>query len=120
MAANERTIMFFHHHQKSNKGKIFAAGIIGAALGVFAGMMMSPRGGKENRRALKSWSDQMKDEIKERTQNIQDMTKEKYDQLVDTVSQKYRNMQNIKNSEVEDLTADLKQRWERVKDEWKK
>jgi len=112
--------MFFHQYQKNYKGKVIAAGFIGALAGLLAGMLIAPKSGKETRKALKSWSDQMTDDIRERSQHMHDLTQEKYNQIVDAVSHKYRNMQNIKDSEIDDLTADLKKRWERIKDEWKK
>ena len=111
--------MFFHERPKY-KGKILAAGLIGAAAGFIAGLMAAPKNGKDMRKDVQKWANDMAGEIRERVKNTADITQEKYNELVDTVSQKYRSAQDIKTTEVDDLTQDLKDRWDRVKGEWDK
>ncbi len=111
--------MFFHQH-KSYKGKVVAAGIVGAALGFILGTLKAKKRGMGQRQDFRDWTSQMSNELRERVKNTQDLTQEKYEQMVDAIADKYRKMQNIKQTEVADFSQDLKRRWERIKGEWDK
>ena len=104
--------------KKSNKSGIFAAGIIGAMIGAVAGLLYAPKSGKETRKDLGNWMNDMTDEIQEQMKKTKNRTQERYNEVVDSLSDKYRKMQFIKDTELDDFTTDLKKRWDRVKDSW--
>lgn len=104
--------------RRNDGGKIVGAGLIGAAIGAIAAMLMSPKSGKENRDKMRFWMYRMNKEVKNRVADSKDVTQDKYNQLVDEVSDRYRKMRFIKENELDDFVSDLKERWERIKDQW--
>ena len=107
---------YYGHH--SNTGKIIGAGIFGLLLGAAAGMLLSPKSGKQNREDIKNWMRRMSEELNDRLRDTKEMTRERYDQLVDVLTDKYRRMQDIKENELDDFSDELKRRWERIKRRW--
>ncbi len=94
------------------------AGLLGLGVGLLVGLFISPRSGQENREAVTNWATNMRDELNRRLRYTKDLTQMKYNQMVDQLGDKYRRLQGIKENELDDLVADLKMRWDRIKDEW--
>ncbi len=107
-----------YHHRHPHKS-MFGAGLLGFALGALAGVFLAPRSGRETREKAVNWMNNMSEELNRRVNNVQDMSALKYNALVDEIAYKYRKMRGIKQNEVDDFVADLKMRWDRVKDEWR-
>ncbi|MDB4940127.1 MAG: hypothetical protein JWO40_552 [Candidatus Doudnabacteria bacterium] len=105
-------------HRHDDHGKAVGLGILGFALGAIAGIFLAPKSGKRNREDLKNWTSEMSDEINTRVRDAKDMTVDKYNSTVDDVAEKYKKLHEIKDSELEDFVSDLKQRWNRIRDQW--
>lgn len=113
-----KRLMFFK--QKTDPNKIIAAGVVGALLGAVAGMLLAPKSGKDTRKTLRDWSEDMGNTVKDRLQKTKDAAQDKYNQVAEAVAEKKDKVDTIKENEVSNLGEDLKGRWENVKEEWKK
>jgi gas vesicle protein len=110
--------MKFHHHHRHNNNAV-GVGILAFAVGAIAGMFLAPKSGKQSRAELASWATNMSEDLDKRLKTTKDMTMEKYNETVDEVAYKYRKLNGIKQVELDDFVLDLKERWERIKSEWK-
>ena len=104
--------------KNSKKGGFLAAGIIGGLIGAAMGILFAPKSGKETRKSLMRWAQQMSEEVESQVKDAKEMTQDKYEKIVDMVTDKYRKAQDIKESELDDFAKDLKKRWSRIKDQW--
>jgi len=107
-----------YYGHRNYAGKIIGAGVFGLLLGAAAGMLLSPRSGRENRAKLRNWMRNMSDELNTRLSEAHDMTREKYNQMVDQLSDRYRRLQDIKENELDDFSDELKRRWDRIRQRW--
>jgi len=67
-----------------------------------------------NSRALQA----LKAEIDVEVSKIKDITQSRYNEIVDQITDKYGKLKGISNNELQDLIADLKNNWFRIKTAW--
>jgi len=108
--------IFMHEGHGRIVRKIIFAGALGAALGAIAGIIFSPRSGKENREEVSNWMHDMSRELKKRVYETKEITREKYDEVIDNLTSKYKKMREIKENEIDDFALELKNRWQRIQD----
>ena len=110
--------MFEKHYRHNNDKKIIGASIVGMAMGVLFGMLLSSKKGKEQVDKAAHWSQNMAEDLNKRVEDMRELSADKYNNMVDEVSVKYRKLKGIKESEVDDFVDELKMRWDRIKDQW--
>ena len=92
-------------------GASLAAAAIGAALGSY---LLTGKRATKTKKVLKSWMLKAKGELLEQLEKAGDIGEEMYYQAVDQVAEKYSKMSGVAQSEVDDMTAELKKQWKIV------
>ena len=88
---------------------------LGLLAGAVAGIMLSPKSGRETREGIKKYYSDIKDKVLEKTASVKEITKETYGNVVDAVVEGYRSSRKITASEAAEIKADLKEGYDRIK-----
>ena len=59
------------HNHLSGKGNIFLALALGAAAGAIGGLLFAPRAGKETRKKVKQWGEDLAEKSRDLRHNVQ-------------------------------------------------
>ncbi len=62
---------------------------------------------------------ELRSKVMDQANKVTDMTESRYNQIVDEVSATYSKAKGISQNELQDLIADLKLHWLKIKDRWK-
>ena len=96
--------------------KNFIEGIaVGAVAGAIAGLLLAPKSGEEMRNDIKESLMEIKDQIVERLEKLEDFTQEKYDEVVKAVLAEHSTGKKITADEAKELEATLRDGYEAIK-----
>ena len=96
--------------------KTFVEGIaVGAVAGAIAGLLLAPKSGQEMRNDIKEALMEIKDQIVERLEKLEDFTQETYDAVVKAVIAEYAAAKKITDDEAKELEAKLGDGYEAIK-----
>ncbi len=95
----------------SSVKKIITAGILGAAAGAIAGVLLSPKSGKLIRKDLKKVYLKISQEVVRDAKKMKNLTQDGYEELVDKISDVYKKAKKVKDEDLEEIVKDLKKRW---------
>lgn len=93
---------------------------LGVIAGAVAGVLLSPKSGKENREALSDNLHKIKDTLAEKLSQAGEVTKEVYDDIVGEVVRGYKEAQDITEDEANEVEQDLKEGFGKLKEEFSK
>ena len=95
--------------------KTFVEGIaVGAVAGAIAGLLLAPKSGQEMRNDIKEALMEIKDQIVERLEKLEDVTQEKYDEVVKAVLAEYSAAKKITDDEAKELETKLRDGYEAI------
>jgi len=110
------------HHQPydyrgggSSEFSAFVAGIITTAL--VGGYLYFGPNARKNRRKTEAWMLRAKADLMEKTEDIKDMTQERYEKIVDEISGKYGAMKEVGVDKAERFAGEVRGRWNSLKAE---
>jgi len=103
--------------EKNNRKKFPFAFLAGLIAGIVAGLLFAPRKGSQLRRQLKKKmiKNKILKEVIAKMEAIEKASKEKYFEILEEVSGFYRQAKKIKEEDLKEIIADLKNRWEEIK-----
>ena len=105
-------------NQKSqDKGvkKNVLAAALGALAGGIAGILFAPKSGKETRGDIKKAVEKATVEIKEKADEVRDLTVEKYQAIVDGVTEEYQELRELSAEKLGEIRADLYKNYQKIK-----
>ena len=88
---------------------------VGAVAGAIAGLLLAPKSGEEMRNDIKEDLMDIKDQIVERLEKLEDLTQAKYDEVVKAVVAEYSAAKKITDDEAKELEAKLGDDYEAIK-----
>ena len=103
-------------HKKEKGGiSFFVAGL--AVAGAVAGYLLYGPNGAKNRKKVKEWSLEAREEVLAELEKLREVTREIYDETVDSVTEKYASFTDVGEEEAAKLNKELKKYWKHVKQE---
>lgn len=102
------------NQDKGVKKNILAAAL-GALAGGIAGILFAPKSGKETRGDIKRAVEKATAEIKEKAEEVHDLTVEKYQAIVDEVTGEYQELRNLGAEKLAEIRKNLYQNYQKVK-----
>lgn len=87
----------------------------GVLFGALAGIMLAPRAGKETRDEIKKTYGDITDLITEELSCLKEVSSEAYDQIVQSVVNAFTETKKITKAEAEQLVAELKQGYDKIR-----
>ena len=87
----------------------------GAAVGGALGLIFAPQSGKKTRADIKKTLDDAEKEIKERADQVQDLTAAQYQKIVDEVIDKYEVVKDLGDKEVIKIKKELGAKYPKAK-----
>ncbi len=106
--------------QKKNGSKgrnVLEGALVGAILGVAAGMLMAPETGKKLRTDLKKRSADFYRYLAPRVKKLRQIGEERYNAFVDEVAQEYAKAKQLSTSDSRALAVEAKRSWKAIKKE---
>lgn len=100
--------------------KIAVTAILGTLAGAVAGVLLSPKSGKETRKDIQDAANKIKKQVAQKVSKLKKFTKKDYDKIVGQVMAEYNAVKAVKKFSQEDLNeiaTDIKNRWEDVEKE---
>ncbi len=101
--------------QKSETLKIVEGGLISAALGIAAGIVLAPEAGKKFSDDLRKKSAEFHAYLAPRFENLKRVSQEGYDSFVKTGAETYAKAKHISATEKKDLVSHAKKSWKHIK-----
>ncbi len=95
------------------KRKLFATAFT-LATGVIAGVLLTPRSGKETQKKLKVLSEKIKREVALELAHAETLSKKAYDEVVAATLDYYQRVKKVKKEDLDVIAKDLKVRWKDV------
>lgn len=89
--------------------------LLGLITGAMAGVLFSPKSGKETREDMRWHYFEMKDRIFENLSEIKNITKETYDNVVNSVVSGYEDTKKITSREAADIKKELMEGYDQIK-----
>jgi gas vesicle protein len=89
--------------------------LLGLITGAMAGVLFSPKSGKETREDMRWYYFEMKDRIFENLSEIKNITKDTYDNVVNSVVSGYEDTKKITAREAAEIKQELMEGYDRVK-----
>jgi gas vesicle protein len=99
---------------KSNSTVMGAGLVVGAVLGVAAGLFLQSKKGKDMAKDLEKKTTALQTKITKELGKVTDMTKEKYEEVVDSIMDYYVKSKDIAKTEVPEIRAFLMKRWSHI------
>lgn len=89
--------------------------LTGLVFGFVAGIMLSPRSGRETRAEISSAYQEIRDRLAEEMSRLKEITRETYEQVVDSLTSAYVETSKITSREAAAIGKELKSGFERMK-----
>ena len=89
--------------------------LLGLITGAMAGVLFSPKSGKETREDMRWYYFEMKDRIFENLSQIKDITKDTYGNVVQSVVSGYEDTKKITEKEAAEIKKELMEGYARIK-----
>lgn len=101
--------------KKSNNGmKVLEGGLIGAVLGVAAGMLLAPKSGKKMREDIKKLSGDFYSYIAPKIKKIKHLGEKEYNALVIKSVDNFAKIKKLSKEQQKALTAEAKKSWKHL------
>lgn len=101
--------------KKNNTIKVIKGGLIGAALGIAAGIILAPESGKKFRSDIKKKSAEFHAYLAPRFKKMKKVGEKEYDSLINRAVESYSKTKHLSEQEGKDLIAQAKKSWEHIK-----
>ena len=88
---------------------------LGLITGAMAGVLFSPKSGKDKRKNMRWYYFEMKDKIFENLSEIRNITKDTYDNVVKSVVFGYEDTKKITAQEAAEIKQELMEGYDRIK-----
>ena len=102
------------NQDKGVKKNVLAAAL-GALAGGIAGILFAPKSGKETRGDIKKAVEKATVEIKEKAEEVRDLTVEKYQAIVDEVTEEYQELRELSAEKLGEIREDLYKNYQKIK-----
>ena len=102
------------NQDKGAKKNVLAAAL-GALAGGIAGILFAPKSGKETRGDIKKAVEKATVEIKEKAEEVRDLTVEKYQAIVDEVTEGYQELRELSAEKLGEIREDLYKNYQKIK-----
>jgi len=102
-------------NQDNGVKKNVLAAALGALVGGIAGILFAPKSGKETRGDIKKAVEKATVEIKEKADEVRDLTVEKYQAIVDGVTEEYQELRGLSAEKLGEIRADLYKNYQKIK-----
>ncbi len=89
--------------------------LLGLITGAMAGVLFSPKSGKDTREDMRWYYFEMKDRIFENLSQIKNITKDTYDNVVKSVVSGYEDTKKITEKEAAEIKKELMEGYDRIK-----
>lgn len=100
---------------KSNKIKLIEGGIVGAVLGVAAGILLTPESGKKFRGDIKKKSAEFQAYLAPKFKKLKEVGEEGYDSFVKEAIKSYSKAKGLSEEEKRMFISDAKNSWKQIK-----
>ncbi|MHB0978347.1 MAG: YtxH domain-containing protein [Minisyncoccota bacterium] len=101
--------------KKNNTIKLIEGGLIGAALGIAAGIILAPESGKKFRNDVKNKSAEFHAYLAPRFKKMKRVGEKEYDLLINKAAKSYTKTKSLSEKEGRALIAEAKKSWEYIK-----
>ncbi|HUX35929.1 MAG TPA: YtxH domain-containing protein [Candidatus Paceibacterota bacterium] len=98
-----------------NSGKLLEGALVGATLGIAAGMLLAPESGKKMRRDIKKLSGDFYRHIAPQVKKMKKVGEAQYNELVAKGATNYAKAKKLSLSEQKALIAEAKRSWGHIK-----
>jgi len=102
-------------NQDNGVKKNVLAAALGALAGGIAGILFAPKSGKETRGDIKKAVEKAAVEIKEKAEEVRDLTVEKYQAIVDEVTEEYQDLRELSAEKLGEIKENLYKNYQKVK-----
>ena len=102
-------------NQDNGVKKNVLAAALGALAGGIAGILFAPKSGKETRGDIKKAVEKAAVEIKEKAEEVRDLTVEKYQAIVDEVTEEYQELRELGAEKLGEIRENLYKNYQKVK-----
>ena len=102
-------------NQDNGVKKNVLAAALGALVGGIAGILFAPKSGKETRGDIKEAVEKATVEIKEKAEEVRDLTVEKYQAIVDEVTEGYQELRELSAEKLGEIREDLYKNYQKIK-----
>ena len=96
------------------KDKMIGAGIGLAALAAAGTYFLYGKRGAKNLKTIEGWALQLKGQVLEKMEKLQDVNQEAYNELIMETVERFGRVKNVSASELKLITADLKSAWSHI------
>lgn len=96
------------------KDKLLGAGIGLAALAAAGTYFLYGKKGSKSRETIEGWALQLKGEVLEKMEKLQDINQQAYNELVDDTVERYGRVKKVGASELKHIAEDLKNAWTHI------
>ncbi len=101
--------------KKNNTIKLIEGGLIGAALGIAAGIILAPESGKKFRNDVKKKSAEFHAYLAPQFKKMKKVGEKEYDVLINKAVKSYTKTRRLSEKEGKDLIAQAKKSWGHIK-----
>lgn len=97
--------------------KIAVTAILGTLAGAVAGVLLSPKSGKETRKDIQDAANKIKKQVAQKVSKLKKFTKKDYDKIVGQVMAEYNAVKKFSQEDLNEIATDIKNRWKDVEKE---
>jgi gas vesicle protein len=108
------------YRRKTNIASFAGGAVLGALMGVMAGILFAPRSGKETRQEIGDTFREIKEKVAKEVSEMKQLTKRKYNQMVSGVVGAYQQAKKITPDQADDIMQILSDSFEEIEDAYRK
>lgn len=101
------------------RDKMLGAGIGLAAVAAAGAYFLYGKRGAKNREKVAGWALQLKGEVLEKMEKLQDINEQTYNELVDETAARYGRVKRVGADELRHMTGELKSAWTHIRSQVK-
>ena len=116
MSSTKKVVENRDETMKNNKsgGKLLGGALVGAALGVAAGLLLAPESGKKLRGDLKRRSAEFYTYLSPRIKKMKKIGEKEYGQFVKNATKSYSKAKRLSSAEAKALAAEAQKTWKHL------
>ena len=104
--------------ENNNFGKFLAGAVVGAGLGIAAGIFLSSKRGKELMENTKEMMKDFYDSVADKAEEIKKMGTKEYKDFMKQAVKKYADMKDVSKDEAKHLFEEVQKSWEELTEAW--